>query len=803
MGRPTLTIILGVLLTLVIAAFLWNGIYAATALLRAGDKSVFVQLVNEDLLASARHAWAGHFQTTTQVNAGVAAALALLGAGVLAGIAMRRRASPLGDAAFMRADEAAAAGFFQPTGMFFGRLGGTTLTWPTTKRDPGSGRKDRVLGMRLLGGRYLKHPTIVHAFIAGPTRSGKGAALIIPNCLMWPHSVLVLDIRGETFNTTAGYRSGFTKVFKFAPLQPETHGYNPLDFVRNKPGLRDADIMAIVLSLIPSTGSSDEYWVKDARELVAGVVSYVLESPRVPDKTIASVMDVVFGTTPVIDKLTEILGTEDGDLSPFTKATLLPFLEMSEKQFSGLYGNLRTAMRPYMNEYLRRATAFSSFDVRAFRRERMSLYVDFRLSQTKMMAPIVNLLISQIVDSLSETTMGPGEHPVLILLDEFSNLGRLEPILSMWKVLAGNGVGVWAFVQSLTDLDRLYGRDGRNTLLDNSDLQIFLGSQSSEVLAHFEGLLGNKTVVMRSRSQSGGFMAQHRSYSTHAREVAVPLMSKDELRRMSKRRFIVLPLGEKPIFARKNFFFADRFLMRFAHRPLPKTLKLPNIERGLGKSIFDRVPPARPSPTPAPGTASVVAGQSRARLKPGSVFLAQVGGTVHSIAPAPRQPGAAFRIGLARETRRGRTAAGDERAASLEETASASPAGGNVVAFRTGPQADVGASERAGADVTAHPEIGKKRHERPLENEAGAVGDEPDDEVLARIVGAADGQAIPPQALAGSANIVDLKRAGGRRHSAGPGGPPRAESERPHPPTLTAHDRSLDKTAVDRTRHRV
>src|SRR4051812_5777404 len=75
---------------------------------------------------------------------------------------------------------------------------------------------------------------------------------------------------------------------------------------------------------------------------------------------------------------------------------------------------------------------------------------------------------------------------------------------------------------------------------------------------------------------------------------------------------------------------------------------------------------------------------------------------------------------------------------------------------------------------------------------------EPDDEVLARIVGAADGQAIPPQALAGSANIVDLKRAGGRRHSAGPGGPPRAESERLHSSTLIAHDRSLDEIGVDR-----
>src|SRR5215207_9907678 len=362
MARSTLTIILGVLLTVAVAAFLWNGLYAGVVFLRAGDKSVFAQLLSEDLLASVRHAWPRRLQSDTLVNAGLAAALALLGAGVLAGIAMRRRASPLGDASFMQPTEAAASGFFHSTGMFFGRLGGATLAWPRAKRDPQSGRTERVLRMRLLGGRYLKHPNIVHAFIVGPTRSGKGASLIIPNCLMWPHSILVLDIRGETFSATAGYRSGFTKVFKFAPLQPETHGYNPLDFVRDKPGLRDADIMAIVRSLIPSTGSSDEYWVKDARELVAGVVSYVLESPRAPDKTIASVMDVVFGTTPVIDKLTEILETEDGALSPFTKATLLPFLEMSEKQFSGLYGNLRTAVRPYMNEYLRRATAFSSFD---------------------------------------------------------------------------------------------------------------------------------------------------------------------------------------------------------------------------------------------------------------------------------------------------------------------------------------------------------------------------------------------------------------------------------------------------------
>jgi hypothetical protein len=163
-------------------------------------------------------------------------------------------------------------------------------------------------------------------------------------------------------------------------------------------------------------------------------------------------------------------------------------------------------------------------------------------------------------------------------------------------------------------------------------------------------------------------MAQHRSYSTHVREMAVPLMSKDELRRMSKRRFIVLPLGEKPIFARKNFFFADRFLMQFAHRPLPRSFKLPNIERGLGRSIFDHT--ASPQPAPAHTPRATVAGQSRARLKPGSIFLAQVDSTSGQSTPAPpRQPGAAFQVGLALETRRRRTAAADESSAPPDWTA--------------------------------------------------------------------------------------------------------------------------------------
>lgn len=617
MNRRATYLLAGALLTLAVAGFLWTFLYAGVSVLRSQDQAPLKGLLADNIWSSVQHAWSGRTRIAVQIDAGLAALGSLLVSGVLAGAALHRRASPLGNAAFMNAGQAAAAGFFAASGIFFGRLGGISLTWPALVRDPVTKQRRRGQKMRLAGGRYLKHPRIVHAFVTGPTRSGKGTSLIITNALLWPHSLIVLDIRGETFEATAGYRAQFSRVFKFAPAQAVTHGYNPLEFVRDAPGYREADIRAVAHSLVPSLGNEDEYWTKDARYLVAGAISYVLESPAVREKTLAAVMDVLQGDTDVIDRLSRILVEEEEKISAFTRRTLLPFLSMSEKQFSGLYGNLRVALEPYTNPYIARATAFSSFDIRAFRKEATTLYVDFRLSQTATIAPLVNLLLSQIVNFLSETRMSAGERPVLMLLDEFSNLGRLEPILSMWKVLAGNGVGVWAFVQSLTDVDRFYGRDGRNTLLDNSDLQIFLGSQSPDILEHFEKLLGQKTVRVKSRSTSGTFMSHHRNVSLSEREIAVPLMSQDELRRMPDTRFIVLPMNQFPIFARKNYFFADPLLRRFAHRSLPRSWIIPNLDRGLGRSIF--APPRAAAEACPPAQASF---RRPGAIAPGSIFLA-------------------------------------------------------------------------------------------------------------------------------------------------------------------------------------
>jgi hypothetical protein len=201
----------------------------------------------------------------------------------------------------------------------------------------------------------------------------------------------------------------------------------------------------------------------------------------------------------------------------------------------------------------------------------------------------------------------------------------------MWKVLAGNGVAVWAFVQSLTDLDRFYGKDGRGVLLDNSELQVFLGGQSPEALEHFERLLGQRTVTVASRSTSGGFMSQSRSDSTSQREVAVPLMSRDALRRLDPDRFVVLPLGEKPILARKNYVFGDPQLRRLAGLAMPKSWRAPNL--GEARKTEAKAEPAGASSGPTP---------SQRGLQPGSTFIARspagLAGAIVPASPVPKRP---------------------------------------------------------------------------------------------------------------------------------------------------------------------
>jgi type IV secretion system protein VirD4 len=568
-------LLFGALIAAATAAFVASLAYAG--LYYAFDNSTWMfQALQSDFLASYKAArldlYAGEWHRPV-IAAGVGF---VAGAAMLITLATGKKKSS--DARFLSPMEARALGLTRTGGVFVGRIGGSLIKVPGGFTQRGSGRR-RLTKPKLFGGKKLWiDGDDVGGFVIGPPRSGKGASLIVPNCLLWPDSIVVLDMRGETYEATAGYRSKFSRVLRFSPADEngDTECYNPLDFVAIDPDQRDIDINSIATALLP-TPKGDAYWISDARALFAGVTSWVLENPDIADKdkNLGTVLNVVEGgDQPLREWLEEVANPELRAewISSFTYTTIARFAVMAGKQFDGVYGSLAAAVRPFKNNRILRATARSTFDIRAMRRENMSLYLDFRIQQVASIGPIFNVLMVQFMDYMSRTMMTRGERRVLVLLDEFQNLGKLENALTVATVLGGYGIPCWFFVQSLRSIDNVYTREGRQTLVNSARAQIFLGAQDPEDQRYVSQLLGERKEVTVDKAVSTGVTLFDRKGATMSHRTAMrPLMRPDELGAMNETRCIIKLRNQQPIFGLRNFYYADDELMKRAWLPIAET----------------------------------------------------------------------------------------------------------------------------------------------------------------------------------------------------------------------------------------
>ena len=594
----------GFVIAAAMAAFVASLAYAG--LYYAFDNSTWMfQALQDDMLASYRAAHldlaAGDWhRPAIAAGAGAVAGLAML----ITAITGRKKST---DARFLSPLEARTLGLTRTGGVFVGRIGGSLIKVPGGFTQRGSGRR-RFLKPMLFGGNKLWiDGDDVGGFVIGPPRSGKGASLIVPNCLLWPDSIVVLDMRGETYEATASYRSKFSRVLRFSPADEngDTECYNPLDFVAIDPDQRDIDINSIATALLPMP-KGDAYWISDARALFAGVTSWVLENPDIldNDKNLGTVLNVVEGgDQPLREWLEEVANPELRAewISSFTYTTLARFAVMASKQFDGVYGSLAAAVRPFKNNRILRATARSTFDIRAMRRENMSLYLDFRIQQVASIGPIFNVLMVQFMDYMSRNMMKRGDRRVLVLLDEFQNLGKLENALTVATVLGGYGIPCWFFVQSLRSIDNVYTREGRQTLVNSARAQIFLGAQDPEDQRYVSQLLGERKEVTVDKAVSTGVTLFDRKGATMSHKTTMrPLMRPDELGAMNETRCIIKLRNEQPIFGVRNFYYADgeltkRAWMRVraqkAHLIAGAAMPFPELDLGSNASADSPTPP--------------------------------------------------------------------------------------------------------------------------------------------------------------------------------------------------------------------
>ncbi len=480
---------------------------------------------------------------------------------VLAGIALlvpvfrSPRKAIHGDARFATRNDLARHGFFKrsPDGIIVGRFGGRLLR---------------------LGGQQS-------VVLAAPTRSGKGVGVVVPNLLEYLESIVVLDIKQENFALTSGWRAGQGQaVFLFNPFAEDgrTHRWNPLTYVSDHPAIRVSDLMSIAAMLYPDGVDEQKFWVGQARNAFMAFALYLFENQ---DDARRNGFPATWAR-PTLGMLYRLSNGDGSDLKthlhalasrsflgPNARAAFANLLSQADETFASILGTFSEPLNAWINPVLDAATSADDFLLTDLRRKRMTIYVGIQPHKLAESRLILNLFFSQVIN-LNTRTLPQDDaglkHQCLLLMDEFTAIGKIDIIASPVGYMAGYNLRLLPIIQSMAQLDATYGKDVSRTILTNHALQILFAPREQRDANDYSDMLGYTTVrrqnVTRGRELS-------RSESEERRALLLP----QELKALGADKEVLLYEGmPHPVLCGKIRYYQDRY---FTARLLRKTVVPP------------------------------------------------------------------------------------------------------------------------------------------------------------------------------------------------------------------------------------
>ncbi|MEZ5784603.1 MAG: type IV secretory system conjugative DNA transfer family protein [Rhizobiaceae bacterium] len=529
---------------LTVAFAVWLLAYGIGLQLLYGDGRILQATITTNPFAPFQQLAAYHDSGVLRSVALGALLPAALIAGVVAYAGLRASSSPLGDARFQTLISLRRDGWFKKRGKILGRFGQQIL---------------RVDDDR-------------HHLVIGPTRSGKGACYVVPNALAHEGSMIVTDLKGEIFRSTAGYRkSKGSQVFLFAPGSEKSHRYNPLDFIRADRGDRTTDIQNMAAILVPEvTESENSIWQATAQQVIAGAISYINESVFYESHRNLGEVTSFFNSGANLQAMMKLIKEREPYLSRFTVESFNAYIALSERAAASALLDIQKALRPFRNERVVAATAVTDMDLRALKRRPITIYLAPNVTDITLLRPLLALFVQQTLDTLMlEHT--DRSTPVYFLLDEFRQLKKMTEITTKLPYVAGYNVKMAFVIQDLKNLDEIYGETSRHSLMGNCGYQLVLGANDQVTAEAISKGLGKRTVRYKTESRTIELMGLHRRTKVEQLRER-DLMMPQEVRQMPGDKMIILAEGLGPIFADKLRFFRTmpfREMERFSQAHLP------------------------------------------------------------------------------------------------------------------------------------------------------------------------------------------------------------------------------------------
>ncbi|MGE0502563.1 MAG: conjugal transfer protein TraG [Rhizobiaceae bacterium] len=457
-----------------------------------------------------------------------------------------------GSARWAKPDEVRAAGLLGPDGVVLGKL------------------KDN----------YLRHEGPEHVLCFAPTRSGKGVGLVIPSLLTWPGSAIVHDIKGENWQLTAGFRARHGRALLFDPTNPKSSAYNPLlEVRRGEWEVRDVQNIADIL--VDPEGSLEKrnHWEKTSHALLVGAILHVLYAEK--DKTLAGVAAFLSDPKrPIESTLAAMMKTAhlgDAGPHPVIASAARELLNKSDNERSGVLSTAMSFLGLYRDPVVAKVTRRCDWRITDMvgGKRPATLYLVVPPSDINRTKPLIRLILNQIGRRLTEDLQArTARHKLLLMLDEFPALGRLDFFESALAFMAGYGLKSFLIAQSLNQIEKAYGPN--NSILDNCHVRVSFATNDERTAKRVSDALGTATEMRAMKNYAGHRLSPWLGHLMVSRqETARPLLTPGEVMQLPPADEIVMVAGTSPIRAKKVRYYKDQ---RFQERILPPPSKPESTE---------------------------------------------------------------------------------------------------------------------------------------------------------------------------------------------------------------------------------
>lgn len=361
---------------------------------------------------------------------------------------------------------------------------------------------------------FVERPTDKdgHVAIVGGTRTGKTSSNLIPTIVRWHGTGLILDVKPEILAKT-GHLKENKKVIS---LKSKQDCYNPLQFIQT---ISDVLDLSKILILIPPD-IKETYFKTTAQNILASASWEFKETLSFSDLA-AWLCDT---------QASEIVEYLQKSSKRETRMLINAVDNIKTEQLASVMNELRNTLIPYaIDEQLRYITGSNGVTLDDI--ETNWIYIELEENKLDVYNAFLALVISQFVKYLA----GRKEYQeprILLALDEFSRIGKMDLLVDSIATLGGRGVTTMILFQSLAQLDKVYGADSRKIIMDNIHYTLVHNATDTESQKYFSDRAGMKTSIVQSMSRDNDRWSLKKNHSYN--QQSAPLIRPEDFANLEK-----------------------------------------------------------------------------------------------------------------------------------------------------------------------------------------------------------------------------------------------------------------------------